>query len=98
MRYGDASGDVFNVAGELGLCHPSERVIYLSPELRLKKHREFVWTIFAHEVLHAIDETMIRRRQRRRGWRSPSHAEIERLSVPLGSFLAGVLGAGKVLA
>jgi hypothetical protein len=87
LRYGDTSGDTLDSGNEWGTCVPVERTIYLNPVLRRRKNHELLWQIFAHEVLHALDETM--RRKRRRGWRSLSHAVIERVSIPLGSFLEG---------
>jgi len=58
------------------------RDIYVHPRARKD------WTIFAHELLHALLEEMGEHR-RERGWikRPITHRQITKLAVPLGAFL-----------
>jgi hypothetical protein len=76
LRYGDPTGDILDdPEDDYGVTVWSERLIYLSAELRLKKNRAKAWETFAHELLHALDPEM-------------THYTIKRLEGPLGEFLA----------
>ncbi len=91
VRYGDPSGDVLDCKTEWGAYVHADSTIYLNPELRRLKHRGLIWEILAHELLHVLDET----RTKWDGYRPITHRAIEHLSIPLGSFLAGVLGVAE---
>lgn len=53
------------------------------------------WAVFAHEVMHALEEEMGEHR-RERGWlkRPITHGNFHRLAVPLGEFLRSNLPTG----
>lgn len=66
------------------------RDVYIRPQDKLD------WSIFAHEVIHVLEEEMGEHR-RERGWikRPITHGNFHRLAVPLGEFLRSNLATGS---
>ena len=80
MRWGDPEGEILDRDRDFGAIVWAERLIYLSPELRLKRNRGMAWTTFCHELLHARFPKM-------------RHSKIAVIEGPMGEILAELLGA-----
>lgn len=79
-RHGETL-DGMTVVWKNGACR-----IFLHPGMR-RKGPEYVFMVFAHELLHAFVETLSAKKIR--GYVKPilRHSQIYKLSVPLGTFL-----------